>query len=370
MSGSLQQALPVIFRAGSSDSSELANRFYRVPVEQNESWLDLLSLTPRPAPSIFSTVKNTQEARMLFEGLKTAEAIAMLPGRAVKIKTPTIPAKIDQKKLSEIENEYARRLLTPLTQIEREQTISHMAALSSAAGTDAELQAIFSLYGGYLTVAMVAKLLGKSENTARNKLKKLVPHILEQQSVPRLTPSGKTPTVFSLKKGTRKHEFLEHRIATAEILVNTALLSTVAHYTILEIQSDDTLKAAPLKLPHGNILVPDGSARLVSQNYEYTIFYEIDRSTESKEIITNKLTAYKTLASQCECMVVAFCVVEGGDLRVKTLKNWAADVLSFELRELFLFTTIDLDTLTPETLFLSPIWSSIGHTASQPLLEL
>src|SRR5207244_10742609 len=107
-------------------------------------------------------------------------------------------------------------------------TIEPFQTYVGAAGTDSELQTIFSIYGGYLTVVMVAKILGKSENTARNKLKKLVPHILEQQNVPRITPSGKTPTVFSLKKGTRKHEFLEHRLATAEILVNTELLPTVA----------------------------------------------------------------------------------------------------------------------------------------------
>src|SRR5262249_20656081 len=155
------------------------------------------------------------------------------------------------------------------------------------------------------------------------------------------SPSGKTPFVFSVKKRVRRHEFLDHVLATSEILLNTALLPTVAgDFTIVDIQSDHNLKTTPIKLADGNTLVPDGIARLASQDYEYTIFYEIDRNSESRDIITDKLTAYKTLASQCDCMAVAFCVVEGGDLRVKTLRNLAADLVPFELRELFVFASI------------------------------
>jgi len=232
---------------------------------------------------------------------------------------------------------------------------------------------MFSLYG-YLTVALVAKLLGKTENTARNKLNKLVDAgLLETQSVPRTSPSGKTPLVYTLaKKGVRKHEFLEHCLATSEILVNTALLPTVASdFTILDLQSDYNLKVSPIKLADGYTLVPDGFVRLCSHEYEYAICFEIDRNTELlKEKITSKLNNYIMLASQCACMAVAFCVVEGGDLRVKTLKNWAQEIVPVELRELFLFAHIDLDSLTPETLFLAPVWSSVGHTASQLLLEI
>jgi hypothetical protein len=243
----------------------------------------------------------------------------------------------------------------------------------SAAGTEEQLQAIFAQYG-YLTVALVAKLLGKSENTARNKLNKLVSAgILETQNVPRTTPSGKTPFVYTqVKKGVRKHEFLEHCLATSEILVNTAIVPTIVpDLTLIDFASDFTIKTTPLKLADGNILISDGIVRLRSTAYEYVIYFEIDRNTEfQKEKIVSKLNSYKTLASQCECLTVAFCVVAGGDLRVKTLKNWAADAVPEAYRDVFVFAAVDLDTLTPEKLFLTPIWSSIATTSRTTLVEL
>src|SRR5947208_14164067 len=98
---------------------------------------------------------------------------------------------------------------------------------------------------------MVPNRLGKRENPARNKLNRLVDGgILQTQNVPRTTPSGKTPFVYTLvKKGTRKHEFLEHALATSDILISTALLPTVARdLTIVDLQADFMLKASPLKL--------------------------------------------------------------------------------------------------------------------------
>src|SRR2546430_9088726 len=61
--------------------------------------------------------------------------------------------------------------------------------------------------------------------------------------------------------------------------------------------------------------------------------------------VTGVQTCALPISSHCACMCVAFCVVEGGDLRVKALKNWAADVLPEAYRELFLFAALDLDSL-------------------------
>ncbi len=149
---------------------------------------------------------------------------------------------------------------------------------------------------------------------------------LKTQSVPRTSPSGKTPLVYTLvKKGSRKHEFLEHALATSEGIAEYCIITNIAPLaTIVAMQADHTLKASPLQLPAGNTLVPDGYVRLHTHEYEYAFYFEIDRNTESKEKIASKLIAYKALASQCDCMTVAFCITEGGDLRVKTLRVMGA----------------------------------------------
>jgi len=63
-------------------------------------------------------------------------------------------------------------------------------------------------------------------------------------------------------------------------------------------------------------------------------------------------------------------VTEGGDLRVKTLKNWAQEVVPDAYKELFLFAALDLDTLTPNELFFSPSWSSISAPSRTSLIEI
>jgi hypothetical protein len=148
------------------------------------------------------------------------------------------------------------------------------------------------------------------------------------------------------------------------------LLPTVARdFTIVDLQSDATLKASPIKLADGNLLVPDGKVLLASQTYEYAVYYEVDRNTESKEIILAKLNNYMTLAHQCDCLTVAFCVTEGGGLRVKTLKNWTAEVVPDDYKELFLFAAVDLNSLSPERFFFSPSWSQLSAAKPVALLE-
>lgn len=401
MAGSLQNAISINMRSGYSDSSTLVQQFYRPQIEQSGNFLDsllrLVGFKSEKPRSIFADVENTNQAKYLFETLERQEAIVTLNGVSTLIRTNTISSvNVEPREVEEIENNYATKLLTPLSQIGKNASSPHLTLVSSpvtlakrrvprsftdlapfltfvgCTGTGEQLQAIFSLYG-YLTVAQVAKLLQKSLNTARNKLKKLVDAgILETQSVPRTTPSGKTPLVYSLaKKGIRKHDFLEHALAISEILLNAALLPTIApDIKILNIQSDQHYKASPITLPDGNTLVPDGCVRLCSSAHEYVLLIEVDRNHEGKEKIVAKLNNYKALAMQSECMVVAFCVVSGGDLRVKTLRNWASDVIQGELRELFVYAPLDCASLTPDNLCLAPTWLPVGENMLQPLIVL
>lgn len=406
MAGSLQNAVSINMKAGYTDSSTLVQQFYRPRTEQPdglfEGLLRLFGVLPEKPRSIFTDVPNTNEAKYLFETLQQQEALVTLNGITTRIKTNTIPhVQLDPKRLQDIEDTYAQHLLTPLSRIgnappatletvglpsgssisiakrrvpRSSSPLTPFQTFVGTPGTDEQLQAIFRLHA-YLTVAQVAKILQKSENTARNKLKKLVDAgILETQSLPRTTPSGKTPLVYSLvKKGQRKQVFLEHALATSEILVNTALVPTVASdMTLLDLQSDVALHSSPIQLAYGNI-IPDGYARLCSKTHEYAMCYEIDRNTEfSKEKIQDKVRHYMAYASQCDCLTVAFCVVQGGDLRVKTLRKWVHEMVQekHEFAALFLFAALDLDTLTPNTFFFAPLWSSLSETSHTTLIEI
>jgi hypothetical protein len=407
MAGSLQNAISIVMKAGYSDSSTLVQHFYRPKPEKQGGFFDPLlevfGLKEKPEKSVFDDMEKKDQARSLFETLNRQEALVTLNGTTTLIKTNTIPpVSVSPSRLKDIEDTYARRLLTPLSRIAKEQSASNLVVSSApvsaaphgtlakrrvprssspitacetyvgAPGTEQEVHGLFSLYGGYLTVAQVARILQKSENTARNKLKRMLSAgLLETQSLPRTSPSGKTPLVYSLKKGARKHEFLAHALATSEILITSALLPTVARdFTIVDLQADATLKASPIKLADGYTLVPDGKVLLASQNYEYALYYEVDRNSErGMDKIIAKLNNYITLARQCSCLTVAFCVTEGGDLRVKTLKNWAQEVLPDEYKDLFLFAAVDLETLSPERFFLSPTWSVLAAVKPVALLE-
>src|SRR5260370_21685696 len=134
MAGSLQNAISILFKLGYEDSTWAAQRFVRHEGVQEPSFLDTLLGKGQKQPGIFDQVTNQQQAKQVFENLQRQEAILTIHNQALRIRTHTIPSvKIDQKKLAEIEDTYARRLLTPLSQIEREQTMSNMVLVSNAA---------------------------------------------------------------------------------------------------------------------------------------------------------------------------------------------------------------------------------------------
>ena len=88
IAGSLQNAIHIIMKAGVEDSSALVSRFYRPVIEESPSIFDFFSSSPA---DVFASVKNAQEARMIFENLQRQEAIVSINGKAQKIITPTLP---------------------------------------------------------------------------------------------------------------------------------------------------------------------------------------------------------------------------------------------------------------------------------------
>ncbi len=387
MLGSLQNALPIIFKAGTQDSSELASRFYRPPVEEDVSLFDLLSFSPAPSPGVFSTVRNTTEARMLFENLARQEAIVMLPGRAVKIKTPTIPVNIDQKKLTFIENEYAKRLLTPLSHIEREQARSNLVLVSSAPVTikrrtyqpatkpqkpvelftgdlEHDIHAALSHFS-YTTLLQLASLLGREKSV--NYLRKKLSSMTDEQKVavtllPRVS-GGKPLQVYSaVGTGERKHLFLEHSLdCSAAFLAGFHVPQIEPSLTLVNLKDERSLKTIASSSP----VIPDGLVTYQTQTGERIhIAYEIDRSTSNNTRICEKFTGYPAWIQQMglDALTIAFVVTSGDRKRVTALMEQAHETIGdTDLASLFLFAAVPVDTISPR-LFLDPVFTGLDNS--------
>jgi len=386
MLGSLQNALPIIFKAGTQDSSELASRFYRPPVEEDVSLFDLLSLSPAPSPGVFSTVRNTTEARMLFENLARQEAIVMLPGRAVKIKTPTIPVKIDQKKLQLLENEYAKRLLTPLAQIEREQSKSNLVVVSSAttfkrrtyqpASTPQKPLELFTgdlehdihaalSHFSYTTLQQLASLLGreKSINYLRKKLSSMTDeHKVAVTLLPRVS-GGKPLQVYSaVGTGERKQLFLEHSLdSSAALLAGFHVPQIEPSLTLISLKDERSLKA----MQPSSSIIPDGLITYQTQAGEIiSLALEIDRNTENRERIEQKYIGYPSVIKQLglDALTIAFVVTSGERKRVTSLMEQALETIGdTDLALLFLFAAVPVDTISPR-LFLDPVFTGLDNS--------
>lgn len=425
MLGSLQNALPIIFRAGSSDSSELASRFYRPTVEESRGLFDFLSLSPAPAPGIFSTVQNTTEARMLFENLKIAEAICMLPGRAVKITTPTIPVHIDRKKLALIEQEYAKRLLTPVSEILKEEQAERVATASSLqvqvkrrpeeftpvikpslvtlvgeAATDENIMLLLSRYW-YLRVSDIGNILQKNQGNIRTKLNALVAKKLVE-TVPMLSKGGKPATVYILSgkgiqkmndehslhlpvpKGDRVHGYVEHTLAVNTLMQQAALFQhTNPAITLTEALHERTIKYTPWEVP-GGLLVPDLYLQFVlsppygKKHEPIGLCFEVDRNSEEQEKILVKLSRYVALISSgvyqklfggLTSLTVAF-IAFGNEKRVNQLRSWCEEYLQDkqEYAELFLFGAPPIDC-EPVEFFTGEYYSSPFYPSPHSLIE-
>jgi hypothetical protein len=124
---SLQNCISLVLRAGYLDSNKLTSNFYRPQAPKHvgffEALLQLFEGTPQQARA-FDLVATKDDARAVFENLQRMEALVTMNGTTTRIWTPTIPKlHVDPAYLSWIEDEYARRLLTPVSEINRLQTL-------------------------------------------------------------------------------------------------------------------------------------------------------------------------------------------------------------------------------------------------------
>ncbi len=425
MAGSLQNAVSINMKSGYTDSSTLVQQFYRPRVEQSEDFFDGLlravGVMPEKERSVFAEVENTNQAKYLFETLQRQEAIVSLNGISTLIKTNTIPSvNVDPRTLAEIENTYATKLLTPLSQIGKEVSVSHLTLVKPAAlakrrvpgeVVDGEplqfitgsllddlLTALFHLH--YATLTQLCKLLGResSINHVRDKLNSLkTDGMLESTTLPR-SSAGKPPVVYFLTQSTlkdmadslglpvplatgeKKHGYLEHTLACTDLAVASITLPQAnKSFTLMNVKHERTLKNSAIKLSEGVYLVPDGWVHLRLNNTEdIGICLELDRSTEDRNKIISKLNNYVAFASGTyqrvfgfSSLSIAFCV-EGDFKRVKELISWAQPVLKDnpDAAALFLFGSVSPGAIEPDSFFLDSTFLSPFDNTRQALVEI
>ncbi len=410
--GSLQNALPIIMKAGTDDSSALASRFFRPTQEEDNSFFDFLGFGEN-IPSAFSGVRNMQEAKMIFETLLRQEALVTIGQEVRRIVTPTLPIKTDAKKLKNIEDMYALRLLTPLRQLQAVPSLTALPVVPSPVsplsrrvktpGPDTEpivlttgvletdiMLSLFHFH--YMTLQQIVKLLQKenSSNYVREKLHKFVTDgFIETLTLPR-SSAGKPPMVYYLTtkghtkiaamfglpvpipSGARKHQFLEHTLDCNELLLAAVQLPrSEPALRLHDMKHERTLKISPVTVAPGRSVIPDGFVEFrTGGNEAIGICFEIDRNTENKEKIQDKVKDYGAFvqgpyqkAFRLENVTVAFLVTTGGPGRVSSLLQWAKEILdrTQNAQALFLFGAVSVNTFS-SALFLDPVFVSVDTT--------
>ena len=426
ITGSLQNAISMLFKLGYEDSTWAAQRFVRKQEVQEQGFLEMLLGTPPRQSSPFDQVKTLQEAKHVFETLERQEAIVTIQKQALHVRTHTVPSvNVDPRKLAAIEDAYAHRLLTPLATIEREQTMSNLVLVSPTPAStpplakrrvaamvplDREplqfisgvldtdiLNALYHFH--YVKLSQLCTLLGreKSVNYVRSKLKKCVEDDLVETMTLARSSAGKPPTVFylspkglkyladtvglpvSLPPGNRKHGYVEHTLACNEVLIASVLLPQVEpSITLYDLKHERTLKNTPTKVADGVSVVPDGWVHLGQKKEALGICYEIDRSTEEKEKIQRKIQNYGAFAQGAyqqafglSSLTIAFCITEGGQSRVKQLVTWAEQALQStkEVAPLFLFGSVTPGAIEPTPFFLNSFFVSPFDRTTHALIE-
>ncbi|SRR6266487_304096 len=257
-----------------------------------------------------------------------------------------------------------------------------------------------------LTIFQIVRLIRKetSINNVRSKLKRLVDNgFVETQYLPRTTPSGSTPMMYSLSsKGTKYIQGtggvaagigqktrgvlpLQHLLEINDVLISSLLLPTVApEISVLEFVHERIYKQNPICITQGSYLCPDGFTHFVlsppfgKPDEPMGIIWEVDRNTEDAFIIREKIRDYcKLFYGDCEqifgttVLCVVFVVTLGGNPRVKQLRRAAELELdkSHDDGELFLFGAHPPAEIAPLQFFTSPVWIQPFQSSPVSLIE-
>jgi hypothetical protein len=373
-------------KAGTEDSSALVSRYFRPQQEETPGFFSLL-LGETSTPSPFAAVTNSTEAKMIFEQLRRQQAIISLHGKAQLITTPTLPlGKLDHSKLTALETAYARHLLTPVKDIGKENTALRLYLVPASPTVKRRTyqpaikqQKPFAVFTGdleqdiltafthfhYLTLDQLTTLLGKKEgnkNYLRKKLNDMIEDsVLDVTQLPRMTGGKPLQIYFAASSGEKKHLFLEHTLDCNAVLIAGFQLPTIEpSLTLVDLKHERILKAAL-----SSSVIPDGLLSYQTQAGEMiSIALEIDRNTENRERIEQKLTGYHLCmkSMNLQTLTIAFLVTTGDAKRVSALRELARETIGeSDLASLFLFAHVPVEKLSPSVL-LDPVFTGLDTT--------
>jgi hypothetical protein len=185
--------------------------------------------------------------------------------------------------------------------------------------------------------------------------------------------------------------FLKHTLAVADVLIAARLLSdTVPAIRLPRLYTERELKRKIyVTLSDKPVcLEPDAGAlfRMTEtwhdppETWEDFFHIEVYRTHLRQDRFKQKIRIYAAYAASPRhralfhtpaLAIALFCT---DDQLAETLKEWTEEVLQeghqLELGEQFFFTSVDPTSVSPEELFLSPVWEQAFGTAKTPLLML
>jgi hypothetical protein len=268
----------------------------------------------------------------------------------------------------------------------------------------------------YLTAEQVTRLLYAASSLAfvRKKLKSLVAEELifvlggRAVNLPVLyTLSGKgrhyvsqlgTPATKRFRPAEEREKaanafFLRHTIAVTDVLIAACRLThTVPEIVLTRMYLERELKRIiyvepVLPIREGKThqrtlcLEPDAAVDFtIHEEWQDFFHIEVYRSNLREDRFKHKIAGYAAYALSTthqelfhtpSLAIAVFCAT---DPMAQSLKRWTEEVLQTlpqpELGEQFFFTSSDPATVSPEELFLSPVWESACSTTKTPLLVL
>lgn len=190
------------------------------------------------------------------------------------------------------------------------------------------------------------------------------------------TPGYFRPSEESEKAFNRP--FMQHTLCAIDVLLAAELVGRVNNISCPRIMSERELKRSPLRVelepppgsehvgPRTVAVIPDGWFQLaIGNGAPSSIAIELDRGTEEQKFWRRKVAALVLWANgpyrvAFETDNVTIAVVTPDPARRDTLRAWTVRELASrgwsDDEEIFLFTSADPVTTSPETFFFGRVW--------------
>jgi hypothetical protein len=187
--------------------------------------------------------------------------------------------------------------------------------------------------------------------------------------------------------------FLRHTIAVTDVLIAARLLTQrVPGLVLNRMYLERELKRKiyvqiPVSMNNGKTerrtvcLEPDAAVDFIMQGKWQEFFHiEVYRTHLREYCFKQKITGYAAYAASAihqelfQTPALAIAVLCSSSDLAATLKRWTEEVLQEgqqpELGERFFFTSVNPAAVSPEELYLAPVWEQAFSTTKTPLLVL